>query len=70
MMGFEYFGMGWGMILVWLIPILLVALVIRYVIRDRDGKPERAALDILEASYARGEIDRDEFLKRRTDLTG
>lgn len=69
MYGFEPFAMGWGMILVWLIPILLIALAIRHVIRDRDGKPERTALDILEARYARGEIDREEFLKRRADLT-
>ncbi len=57
------------MVLVWLIPVLLVALVIRYGIRSRDEKPERTSLDILEARYARGEIDRDEFLKRRADLT-
>lgn len=69
MVGFEPFGMGWGMVLVWLIPILLVALVSRYGIRSRDEKPERTSLDILEARYARGEIDRDEFLKRRADLT-
>lgn len=69
MYGFEPFGMGWGMILVWLVPILLVALVIFYGIRGRNGKPERTALDILEARYARGEIDREAFLKRRDDLS-
>ena len=69
MYGFEHFGMGWWMVLLWLVPILLVALVILYCIRGRNGKPERTALDILEARYARGEIDRDEFLKRRADLT-
>lgn len=69
MWGVEHYGMGWGMILVWLVPILLVALVMRYGIRDRNGKPERTALDILEARYARGEIDQEEFLKRRADLT-
>lgn len=69
MVGFEPSGMGFGMVLVWLIPVLLVALVIRYGIRSRDEKPERTSLDILEARYARGEIDRDEFLKRRADLT-
>jgi putative membrane protein len=68
--GMGFFGMGFGMILVWLIPIFLVALIIRYVIRDRDGKPERTALDILETRYARGEIDRDEYVKRRADLGG
>ena len=50
-------------------PILLVALVILYGIRDRNEKPERTALDILEARYARGEIEREEFLKRRADLS-
>lgn len=70
MPGFEHFGMGWWMILVWLTPVLLLFLLIRYFARDRDGKPERAALDILEARYARGEIDRDEYLKRRADLEG
>jgi putative membrane protein len=69
MVGFEPFGMGLGMILVWLIPILLIALVIRNAIGDRDGNPERTSLDILEARYARGEIDQEEFLKRRADLS-
>lgn len=70
MWGFEHYGMGWGMILVWLVPIVLVALVVCYGIRGRNGNPERTALDILDARYARGEIERDEYLKRRADLTG
>ncbi|WP_018077651.1 SHOCT domain-containing protein [Thiobacillus denitrificans] len=69
MWGFEHYGMGWGMILVWLVPILLVALVILYGVRDRNEKPRRTALDILEERYARGEIDQDEFHKRRADLS-
>lgn len=68
MWGFEHYGMGWGMVLVWLIPILLVAGIV-YALRGRNGPPGRSALDILEARYARGEIDREEFLKRRADLT-
>jgi len=68
MYGFEHVGMGWWMILIWLVPAVLVALVIRYVVRGRGGKPVDTALEILEGRYARGEIDRDEFLKRRADL--
>lgn len=68
MWGFEHYGMGWGMALVWLIPILLVAGIV-YALRGRNGPPDRSALDILETRYARGEIDREEFLKRRADLT-
>jgi putative membrane protein len=69
MPGFEHFGMGFWMILFWLIPIILVALAISYLVRGQNGKSGRTALDILEARYARGEIDRDEYLKRRADLT-
>lgn len=68
MWGFEHYGMGWGMVLVWLIPILLVAGIV-YALRDRNGTSGRTALDILEARYARGEIDRETFLKQRADLT-
>lgn len=68
MWGFEHYGMGWGMVLVWLIPILLVAAIV-YALRGRNGTPGHTALEILEARYARGEIDREEFLKRRADLT-
>lgn len=68
MWGLEHYGMGWGMIFVWLVPILLIALVILYGTRGRNEKPERTPLGILEARYARGEIEREEFLKRRADL--
>jgi putative membrane protein len=70
MIGYEHFGMGWGglwMILVWLIPVVLVALLIYHLARERNGKA-RSALDILAERYARGEIDREEYLKRRADL--
>jgi putative membrane protein len=73
MYGYEHVGMGWGglwMVLIWAIPILLVVLLVRYFTRDSGGKTVKSALDILDARYARGEIDRDEYLKRRADLTG
>ena len=70
MYGFDHFGAGWGMILVWLVPILLVALVVRHVLGDRDGKAEQTPLDILKLRYARGEIDQEEFQRKKQELGG
>jgi len=69
MYGYEHVGMGFGMVLVWVIPIVLVVLLIRFLlIRDRFVKSGKNAREILDERYARGEIDRDEYLKRRADL--
>ena len=71
---------GGGMWMMWLWPILLVALLIVGVLVARvvwngfgSGKQSsrhggRPALDVLEERYARGEIDRDEFNRRRSAL--
>lgn len=71
MYGFDHFGMGLGgigMILVWIVPLLLVYLLFRHFSGDWQERRGKSALDILEERYARGEIDRDEYLKRRADL--
>ena len=78
-MMWEYgmdWGWGWvGMILFWLVLVLLIALVLKYFFvggsRPNPGPrdPRQEALDVLEERYARGEIDREEFLKKRDDLT-
>jgi putative membrane protein len=76
MYGFEH-GMGWGlggigMILVWLIPILLVVFLVRAFIGRSGGQPDerphKTPLEVLDARYANGEVERDEYLKRRGDL--
>lgn len=69
MYGIDHFGMGVGgfaMLLVWLLPLVLVWLLVRAYLGRRP--PTRTALEILEERYARGEIERDEYLKRRADL--
>ena len=73
MYGYDHFGMGlggFGMILVWIVPLLLLVLLFRRYTGDREGRQGKTALEILEARYARGEIDQEEYLKRRADLGG
>ncbi len=72
-------GMGWGggMILGPLLTIgliiLLVALIVPFVRSIGSGKSAPrtpGARDILDERYARGEIDREEYLRRRQDIAG
>lgn len=67
-------GWGWGMALFgWVFMVLVVALVV-WAIWSSPGRSEtpgrrrRGALDVLDERYARGEIERDEYLQRRDDL--
>ncbi|SOB75416.1 putative membrane protein [Marinobacter sp. LV10R510-11A] len=70
-------GIGGGIVM-WLLGILLVIAVFYFIFRPsasssgekRIEAPHQEALDILAARYARGEIDRDEFEKKKRDLTG
>ncbi len=78
MAGWGDAGGWWGMGLHAVLPILFWTLVITLVVvavralwrvgsaRQGDGETPRA---ILEARYARGEIDGEEFLRRKKDLT-
>jgi putative membrane protein len=73
---------GWGSGWMWLMPLFgiawfaLLVVVIVLVVRwlgggngDR-GASARSARDILDERYARGEIDREEYLQRRNDIAG
>jgi len=73
MYGIDHIGMGLGglgMILVWVLPLVLLVLLFRKFSADRGDAGSPSALEILEARYARGEIDREPYLKQRADLDG
>ena len=73
MFGYDHFGMGlggFGMILIWIVPIVLLILLFHRYSGDKKERQGKSALAILEELYALGEIDRDEYLKRRADLGG
>ncbi len=60
---------GWVVMLVlWLLPFVLLFFTIRFFFNKLKTMDDKTALEILEATYARGEIKRDEFLQKRDDL--
>ncbi len=71
MYGFDHFGMGLGglgMILVWVVPLVLLVVLFRRHAGGGAHHKGKTAREILETRYARGEIDQDEYRKRRADL--
>lgn len=71
MYGFDHAGMGlggFGMILLWLVPIALVVWLFARMQSKGNAPATPTPLDILDGRYARGEIEQDEYRSRRADL--
>lgn len=73
MMG-DWGFMGLGLIF-WLLILAAVVAALVWLVRPQKGanghKGSRPnSLEILEDRYARGEIDREEFLQRKRDILG
>lgn len=66
----EWYGFGGGMWIFWILVLIAVAWLVAIMARrgDDNRKRDKSALEILEQRYARGEIDRDEYLQKRDDL--
>jgi putative membrane protein len=72
--GFLPFGGGIFGLLILALIIVAVVWLVRAMLRQREPAPsaERrsAGLDLLDQRYARGEINRDEYLRKRADVRG
>ena len=64
---------GYGGGFMWLIVLVLVGFVIYFLLqvlksKDSDGSISETPLDILKKRYAKGEIDKEEFDRKKKDL--
>ncbi len=64
---FMPFGGFWFVIL---LVVLFAVLLLRSPHRHAPPAARSAALDVLEQRYARGEIEREEYLQKKADLGG
>ncbi|WP_237698692.1 SHOCT domain-containing protein [Pyrococcus yayanosii] len=70
-MGFGYFGILGAifMLLFWIAIIVAVALLIKWIIEQgSSGTSRNRALEILDEKYARGEINDEEYERRKRKL--
>ncbi|MBL7141925.1 SHOCT domain-containing protein [Patescibacteria group bacterium] len=67
--GYGFFGMWWIMIIFWLLVIIGAIGLIKWVFTEEKSEIKRgSALDILKERYAKGEINEDEYNKKKKDL--
>jgi len=69
--GYSY-GMGSGMwifgLIFWILILVGLVLLIKYLWEGGGAKKEESALEILKKKYARGEISKEEFEVKKKDM--
>ena len=69
--GYGY-GMGSGMwifgLIFWILILIGLVLLIKYLWEGGGARKEESALEILKKKYARGEISKEEFEEKKKDM--
>lgn len=75
--GYGYGVYGWIHMIIWLVILIAIIAGVVWLVRSMAGSagqhlpPRRVSgLDVLEERYARGEINRDEYLEKKRDIAG
>jgi len=75
--GFGYGGYGVVHMIVWIVVLIAIIAGVVWLVRsiaapgEHRLPPKRSAgLEVLEERYARGEINREEYLKKKKDIQG
>lgn len=72
--GFGHFGGGFIGIIFWIIVIAAIVMLFRLLSdnrssNDNDGDRSESALEILNKRYARGEIDQQEYERKKREIS-
>jgi putative membrane protein len=77
--GYGDYGYGFGAfhMVIWVVILIAIVAFVVWLVRSTTGPgmhpmpPRRSSgLDVLEERYARGEINRDEYLQKKKDING
>lgn len=68
-------NMGWGQVVFWIVVLLILAAASVFLVASRSGvraaqNPYDRGLQVLSELYARGDIDDEEYLRRRKTIEG
>jgi putative membrane protein len=74
MSDYGFMGMGGGymgaifMILFWILVLAGTIYLLAFLAQPRNGKQDKTPKEILKERYAKGEIDKEEFERKKKDL--